>query len=362
MTSGADPRPVLLVTNHVAPERVPAFAALHRAEGVEVALWAGRLRHGVAPATRADSLFFPTQSTSQHRLYALASSRRFRAVICGTGGRMGLPAAYVGARRAGVPFVLWASLWAQPRSLPGAAGYPILRWIYAHADAVASYGAHVSAYVRARGARRVVEAPQAVDNGFWSARAEPERRAGFQVLFAGRLEAEKGVEVLLDAWARVDPDLADERLVLAGRGPAAARAGQQPAVEAVGPLAPAELRNFYAGSDVVVLPSLRTATFREPWGLVVNEAFNQHVPVIASDQVGAAAGGLVVDGATGLVVAAGDPGRLAAALRRLRDDRALGRRLGNGGAAAVSSQTPEAWAAGMRQALALVGVSRSPDR
>ena len=113
------------------------------------------------------------------------------------------------------------------------------------------------------------------------------------------------------------------------------------------PQPPERLRNFYAGSDVVVVPSVPTRDFREPWGLVVNEAFNQGVPVIATDAVGAVAGGLVRHERTGLVVPAGDVGALAAALRRLHDDPALRARLGADAREAVAAYTHDAWAAGM---------------
>jgi glycosyltransferase involved in cell wall biosynthesis len=125
----------------------------------------------------------------------------------------------------------------------------------------------------------------------------------------------------------------------------------------VGWLPPTELRNFYGASDVLVLPSIPTRTFREPWGLVVNEAFNQQLPVIVSDAVGAAAGGLVRDGANGLVVPAGDASALAAGLRRLAADARLRRRLGRAGASDVRSYTHEAWAEGFSRALASLGVS-----
>jgi glycosyltransferase involved in cell wall biosynthesis len=119
------------------------------------------------------------------------------------------------------------------------------------------------------------------------------------------------------------------------------------------------VRNFYAGSDVVVVPSIPTRDFLEPWGLVVNEAFDQGVPVIATTAVGAAAGGLVRNEQTGLVVPAGDDAALAAALRRLREDPALRERLGAAGRAAVAAGHSHAdWAAGMRRALAAVGAGR----
>jgi glycosyltransferase involved in cell wall biosynthesis len=111
----------------------------------------------------------------------------------------------------------------------------------------------------------------------------------------------------------------------------------------------------------VVVPSVPTRDFLEPWGLVVNEAFDQGVPVIASDAVGAAAGGLVQDGRTGLVVPAGDSAALARALRRLHDDPALRTRLGAAAREAVRAHSHGAWAAGMERALAAVGAARAGD-
>jgi hypothetical protein len=45
---------------------------------------------------------------------------------------------------------------------------------------------------------------------------------------------------------------------------------------------PTQLRNLYTGSDVLVIPSVPTRDFLEPWGLVANEAFHPGVPVIAT--------------------------------------------------------------------------------
>ena len=109
---------------------------------------------------------------------------------------------------------------------------------------------------------------------------------------------------------------------------------------------------MYAAADVLVVPSIRTRTFREPWGLVVNEAMNRRLAVIASDAVGAAAGGLVRDERNGLVVPAGDSEALARAIARLADDPALRARLGAAGASDVRAYTHEAWAAGFSEALA----------
>ncbi len=125
--------------------------------------------------------------------------------------------------------MLWATIWRHPRTPAHALSYLPLRHIYRHADAIATYGPHVSAYVRSKGPRGpVFEAPQAVDAAFWSQPGDPDRRGDFQVLFAGRLAAEKGVDVLLQA--------SDGTLVLAGEGPLRARPRRGAIV--LGPLAP----------------------------------------------------------------------------------------------------------------------------
>lgn len=357
--SVADDRPVLLVTNHAPPFRVASFAALHEREGIEIALVGGEARHGGGgTAAAADEL--PIRHVPERAVFGLAASGEFRAVVAGLSGRIALPSAWLGARRAGVPFVLWATIWAHPRSAAHALSYlPLLR-IYRDADAIATYGPHVSAYVRSKGARApVFEATQAVDGAFWEASANaPRREAPFQVMFAGRLSGEKGIAVLLRAWRASGLSALAAALVLVGEGRFRAPSLATGAVLRVGGLEPDEVRNFYAGSDVVVLPSVPTRDFREPWGLVVNEAFHQGVPVIATDTVGAVAGGLVEHERNALVVPAGDADALAGALRRLHDDPALRARLGAQGRADVASYTPDAWAAGMGDALAAVGVSR----
>jgi glycosyltransferase involved in cell wall biosynthesis len=354
-----DPRPVLFVTNHAPPFRLGAFAALHEREGALFALIGGDVRHGGGAG--GDALPFPVVRPTQRGVLRLAASGRFRAVVAGLSGRVALPAAWAGARLARVPFVLWATIWAHPRTPAHALSYLPLRHLYRSADAVVTYGPHVSAYVRAKGARGpVLEAPQSVDDVFWSGPSEPIRRAPFQVAFVGRLAREKGVCVLLQAWHASGLSAPSTALVLVGDGPIRARAVAAGAAHLEGPQPPEQLRNFYAGSDVVVLPSIPTRDFLEPWGLVVNEAFDQGVPVIATDAVGAAAGGLVRHERTGLVVPAGDVRALAAALRRLHDDPALRERLGSAAREAVGGHSHAAWAGGMSAALQAVGASRTP--
>jgi glycosyltransferase involved in cell wall biosynthesis len=323
-------KPVALVTGEVSPYRREPFRLLDEAEGIEVLAY---------------------EAIGERAVVRQLARGRHRAVVCGLGGRLALPGSYAAARRARIPFVLWASLWSHPRTPAHALSFLPTVWLYRHADAVVTYGAHVTAYVeRYRGGRgNVFEAPQAAT---LESPVDAAPHDGFRLLFVGRLEREKGLEVLLDAWRSAGLGDGGE-LVVAGDGPLTV---DGPRVRALGQVPREQLANLYASADALVLPSVPTATFREPWGLVVNEAMQHGTPVIASDAVGAAAGGLVRDGRNGLVVPAGDAGALASRIRALAMNAELRERLGAAARQDVAAFSEAAWVEGMRRALRAVGV------
>jgi glycosyltransferase involved in cell wall biosynthesis len=335
-------KPVLFITGHVPADRVGAFEHLHERVGIELALFGGPHQHGAPPADPPAGV--PSRRVAQRDVGALVGSGEYTAVIAGTGGRVALPAAWGAARRAGLPFVFWAALWRTPRTAAHLAALPLMRRIYRNAAAVVTYGEHVSTYVRRHGATRVIVAPQSVDNAFWGAPAAPRPDNRFAALFVGRPAPEKGLAVALSAWRQAG---IDGTLTVAGGDHGVLPEG----VTDAGRLDPSNLRNFYAASDVLVVPSIATRRFIEPWGLVVNEAMNQATSIIASDAVGAAAGGLVRDGHNGLVVPAGDPGALAAALASLASERERCAALGRAGREQIAAYTHEAWADAFAQAL-----------
>ena len=328
-----------------------AFAALHervgrRARAVRRRARTTRRAASRTPASRTGTSTPARGRTPSPRPAATAPSWP------APPGASALPAAWLGARRARVPFVLWSALWADLTTPAHVLARPLDAPRSTATPPRSSPTARTSRRSPARhGARRVEIAPQAVDNAFWSApAAAPERPAPFTVLFVGRPAREKGVPELVAAWRAAALDPAEAALVLAGGGHEA-RSGL-PGIQVAGALSPGNLRNFYAGASVVAIPSIPSRRFVEPWGLVANEAMNQHCAVIATDAVGAAAGGLVRQEATGLVVPAADSAALGAAIRRLHDDPALRARLAEAGARAVTAYTYEAWAPGFAAALA----------
>jgi glycosyltransferase involved in cell wall biosynthesis len=355
-------RPVALVTGEVSPYRREPFRLLAEAEGMEVIAF----RESRGEPTRG----FTVRRTSQLEAARLVGSGRYRAVIASLGGRIALPATYVAARRARIPFVLWAALRAHPRTPAHALSWLPTRYLYRRADAVVTYGRHVTSYVeRSRGARgNLFEAPQAVSAAHFGAPVSPEQRkaarvrAGardtdFLLLFVGRLERDKGIHTLIDAWRRAAlPEGAT--LALAGAGPLRPNA---PGTRLLGPVDRQRLPALYAAADALVLPSVRTATSLETWGLVVNEAMHQGTPVIASDAVGAVPGGLVREGRNGLVVPAGDAESLATRIRALAMNPALRERMGQAARRDVEQFSEVAWVEGMQQALRAVGAGRARE-
>jgi glycosyltransferase involved in cell wall biosynthesis/predicted metal-dependent phosphoesterase TrpH len=156
------------------------------------------------------------------------------------------------------------------------------------------------------------------------------------VLYAGRLTKEKGVELLADAFLAArwrDPRL---RLMLAGGGPEedALRRRLGEAATFLGWLSGDELARAYASADAFLFAS-RTDTF----GQVILEAQASGLPVVAVDEGGPAS--LIEHGETGML-AAPSADALADALLSVTGTRALAERLRRGALAAVRTRTWDA--------------------
>jgi glycosyltransferase involved in cell wall biosynthesis len=363
--------PIALVTNYLPPYRLPLYRLLHERYGVEVHCFGGEPHYVPESLKDLDRQIeqapFPAHRLARQR-DAGALAEQNDAVIAALTGRVALPAAYRGARRAKTPFVLWASLWRHPLTLPHTFSLRLMRRIYRRADAIVTYGAHVSRYVGRyrKGQHGIFVAPQAVEPEIFAREVSEEEQAAWRaeaglppdlpiVLFAGRLVHDKGVDVLLHAWKRLGRD--DAVLCVVGDGPLGERVRAAGAgVVLAGRMERERLPIAYAAARTVVVPSLATRRFLEPWGLVCNEAMYQGTPVIASAAVGAVPGALIAHGASGLVVRQGDDRELAVAIGQLLDDDRLHERLGRVARAAVEPLTYEAAADAFGEALSVAGL------
>ena len=157
--------------------------------------------------------------------------------------------------------------------------------------------------------------------------SRPRPSSGFVVGSVGRLDRQKGLDVLVDAL----PAVPDAFVLLVGDGPEREDLLARPAAAGVAERIAItgwqeDARNFLTALDVFVLPS-RFEGFPQ----AVVEAMLAERPVVASD-VGSVSES-VIDGETGFLVPPDDAPALADALARLRDDAELRRELGRRGRA-----------------------------
>ena len=218
--------------------------------------------------------------------------------------------------------------------------YRVLELIVArNADSVLCVSADLEDRMRAAGARRVghavVPAAPVSLTGDVSAETRAALRAEFGadpgqaiVLAAGRLAAQKGFGLLLDAAARWGDIRPAPLLVIAGQGPLAAELQARAAslgltVRFVGHRG--DVPALLAAADVFVLPSVW-----EGQALILQEALRAGVPVVAT-RVGGNPELTGEDAA--ILVPPGDAQRLAEAVRAVLGDPALATRLRQAAAA-----------------------------
>jgi len=180
-------------------------------------------------------------------------------------------------------------------------------------------------------------------------RANPKR-----LLFVGRISPDKGVHVLVDAFAQVLAKHPTAELKIVGPFATLPKSfclsmAQEPIVqdlarfygrpyadqlrermtpatakqiEIVGPIPRPELVNQFKQAGVLVLPSI----YPEGFGIPIVEAGACFTPAVCARRGGMPE--VVDDGRTGLIVEANDVNGLASALNRLLDDESLRRSMG----------------------------------
>ena len=137
----------------------------------------------------------------------------------------------------------------------------------------------------------------------------------YTILYCGRLSPEKSPLNLVRAFEKID--LPNKALIIVGDGILMGTLKSYVVRQKIdnvfffGFQNRREIPKFYVASDLLVLPS-----DQETWGIVVNEAMCFGLPVITSDQVGAARD-LVQNGYNGLSFPRGDIDSLADNIKQL---------------------------------------------
>lgn len=173
--------------------------------------------------------------------------------------------------------------------------------------------------------------PNGIDAEFFRQAEPADLGRGKRVLFLGRLEKRKGLEVLIQAMTRFRGS--DVRLVVAGSGPQEKdlrSLADRLMIDAVflGRVDDATKAGLFKRADIYCAPGLGGESF----GIVLIEAMAAGTPVVCSDLPGFRA----VAEHSAVLVSPGNPGLLADAIRRVSEDGALAERMGKAGSRTAS--------------------------
>lgn len=198
-------------------------------------------------------------------------------------------------------------------------------------DFIVSPSRAVAEELRKEGISRPIHTisnPVRMNNPSLSSRGST-RRAGFQILFAGRLAVEKNIPLLIRAFAQLKASRHDSCLVIAGEGPErvelerlAKDLGVDSSVHFRGHLNAEDLAKEYNACDTFVLPSVL-----EVQAIVVLEAMRFGKPVIVTDAIASSAE-LVSPGDNGYIIDSKNPNFLAEKLMGLADSVELREKMG----------------------------------
>jgi glycosyltransferase involved in cell wall biosynthesis len=157
-------------------------------------------------------------------------------------------------------------------------------------------------------------------------------------LYVGRLEDEKGVGPLIEAFQDVASTAPSAKLTLAGGGnrkkyeDKAASLGLKGKVEFLGQISHPDTLNLYHDARALIIPSI----WMENSPHVAYEAMAAALPIIAFD-----AGGLpelIRDGFNGFLVRRADTKALAERMTQLLNDKELAARLGKNGRSLIENE------------------------
>ncbi len=177
---------------------------------------------------------------------------------------------------------------------------------------------------------KIAVVPPGVDTGKFSpSPSRPATNDSPRVLYVGRLDELKGVDLLIEAFAIVIERGIDADLQIVGGGSAdefrrvlgrISKLRLNDRVKLPGVVSQSQLPSIYAESDCIVAPS-----FHETFGLAVLEAASCGIPAVAADVDGLRA--IVTDSETGFLIAERNPELYADKVIEIVTDGATRRRM-----------------------------------
>jgi glycosyltransferase involved in cell wall biosynthesis len=306
--------------------------------------------------------YIPTRKILQKLL-----KNKYDVIIKCTNNKWSFLGSFIIAKLTRAKFIVWHSIWYYPDTLQ----YKLFSWLLIKilkdwTDAIVVYGEHGKKFLVEKGINpeKIFIAWQTVDNELYGRKVHDEETEKLKkdlniygkkvIIYVGRLVKLKGLEYLLQALKSINRK--DFVFLMVGDGNLRSYIENfclenRIDYRITGLIPFSKLPPYYKIADVLVLPSITTKTFKEPWGLVINEAFNQGCPVVVTDAVGAGVGGLVKDKVNGLVVPEKNEGKLAEAIEKILFDDELKENFSKNALEEIKKWTYERQAGGFLEAV-----------
>jgi glycosyltransferase involved in cell wall biosynthesis len=370
-------RRLVVLTEIIAPYRIPVFNALAECEGIDLhVIFLSETDHSMrqwkvySEEIRFSNEVLPSWRRRVGKYNILVNPSVTSALrqagpevmVCGGYNYLASWQAQRWAKRNRVQFLLWCESTARDQRGGHALVESLKENFLRGCDGFVVPGKSSLEYMRQMGipAANIFVAPNAVDTNLFSTRVKAARGKADRLrgelglplryfLFVGRMVEAKGVLDLLHAYGKLRPDLRSEvGLVFAGDGPeraeceAVGRSIFPGTVHFAGFVHRDELAGYYGLAECFVFP-----THSDTWGMVVNEAMACGLPVVCSEVAGCAAD---LVRSNGRIVAVRDAEQLAIAMQEIATHRELRERMARESKDLIQHYTPEACAAGIAKA------------
>lgn len=258
------------------------------------------------------------------------------------------------------PFMLWSENWhfSERESFAFRLLKPVFRFLIAHSDAIVVPSQMFKEETISLGApeNKTFIMPNAsnvhVAASDYSRAEELRIKLGCiekkGIIYVGRLVESKGVQYLIEAFAKLAAERDDIALICVGDGPLREKLQSlckelhvEERVHFMGRVDVDIERNkylvpYYLCSDVCVVPSIFLRGMPDPWVLVVNEAMACGKAVIATTAV-AAAHAMIKNGINGFVVPEKDSAALCNAIKAVLADPATAKVMGEASKKVIES-------------------------
>lgn len=367
---------LVLITEIIAPYRIPVFNALARMEGIDFSVIFFAETDTTLRRWRVhkDEIRFPYRVLPSWRwragkhnilinrgLWSALTKLSPQVIICGGYNYLASWEALLWARRHQTEFVLWSESNANDARSGRLWTEALKSYFLKKCNRFVVPGKASVEYMKTFGApaASILIAPNAIDNSWFSKHSENVRTRANEfreklklpprfILFVGRLVPEKGVFDLIEAYAKLDRSIRSEvGLVFAGDGVSRKELMQRGEQISPGSICfpgfaqREDLAAYYALAEALVLP-----THSDTWGLVVNEAMACGLPIIVTNVAGCAAD-LVEQGWNGYVVPPRDADKLCTAIDSIVRQPELRQVMGDRSLERIKHYSPEACAAGL---------------